>query len=417
MSRRPRLGGRDFGIFWTAETLSTFGASFSLVAVPLLVLDATGSVVQMGLLTGLLGTSNLLTGVFAGVIADRFERRTLLIVCNVAQAVLFGLIPLVWLVATPIWLLYVVVPLAGVFAMVFRVTYVTVIPRLVGPGEITRANGWLSASFAAGGVIGPVCAGVISGQFGPTTAIAVDAVSFAVAAVALRFVRLRAAPAPAEGTTAAGSWRDLLVGARFLWRHPVLRALTILLTVLIFFWQGLVDLIVFYLKHDLSQPDSTVGYVLAVAATGTFIGSLTVARLRRRLGFGAAWIGSTALCGLAIAAIGFTHSVTGIAVLAMVAFGATAIGGICSMSLRQEVTPDALLGRVTSAFWTIHFALGPIGAAVVTMVASRFGVSVAVGLSGAASLVIAACAVLTPVRLARPEHVVSRPRAALSEGG
>lgn len=403
-----RLGGRDFTLFWAVETLSTFGSSFSLVAVPLLVLHATGSVAQMGLLTGTSSVAALIAGFFAGGIVDRFDRKRLLIAANAAQALLFGAIPAVWLFAAPIWLLYVVFPLAAAFAMLFRVAYVTVVPRLVDADQITDANGRLSASFAATGIVGPVLAGVVSGRFGPAAAIAVDAVSFAVAAAGMVLVQLRPA---AEGTPArpAGWWRDFVIGAGFLWRHPVLRSLTVLLTALIFFWQGLVDLFIFYLKHDLAQPDQTVGSVMAVATAGTLVGALGVARLRRRIGFGASWIGSTILAGLAVAAVAFTHSVIAVALLATTAYALTAVGGICSMSLRQEITPDALLGRVTSAFWSIHFALGPIGAAVVTALAARHGVTTVIGICGAAYMLIAALAMLTPIRQPHPERIALDP--------
>jgi predicted MFS family arabinose efflux permease len=288
--------------------------------------------------------------------------------------------------------------------MLFRVTYVTVVPRLVGANQITRANGQLSAGFAATGIAGPLLAGVLSGQWGPAAAIAVDAVTFAIASVGLLWVRLR----PATGRThvaTTGFWREFLVGALFLWRHPVLRALTILLTVMIFFWQGVIDLVIFYLKHDLAQPDRTVGFVMAAGAVGTVAGALVVSRLRRRTGFGASWIGSTVLAGLVILAISLTPSAAGVAILATLGFGFTAIGGICSMSLRQEVTPEALLGRVTSAFWTIHFALGPIGAAAVTAAAGRYGVTLILAFCGAAYMFVAALGVFTPIRLAHPERL------------
>ena len=317
--------GRDFGLFWAAETLSTFGSSFSLVAVPLLILDATGSIAQMGLLTGVASVASLIAGVFAGGIADRVDRKRLLVIANVAQALLLATIPLVWLVAPVTWLLYLVVPLATAFGMLFRVAYVTVIPQLVDADGITRANGRLSGSGAAAGLVGPVLAGVVSGLWSPAAAIGVDAVTFAVAALGLMGVRLR----PADHAPAAPAvfWRDLLVGAGFLWRHRVLRALTILLTVMIFFWQGLIDLVIFYLKQDLAQPDATVGTVLAVASAGTLVGAVVVARLRRAIGFGASWIGSTVLGGLAVAGIGFVHHVPAIAALLTAAFALTAVGG------------------------------------------------------------------------------------------
>jgi MFS family permease len=407
-------GGRDFRLFWAAETLSNFGSSFTLVAVPLLILDATRSVAQMGLLTGVASLASLVAGVFAGGIADRFDRKRLLVLANVAQAALLGAVPVVWLVAPSTEFLYAVVPLAAAFAMVFRVAHVTVVPQLVEPDAITWANGRIFASGAAASLAGPVLAGVVVGRFGAATAIGVDAATFAVAALGLLAVRLRptgearaGSPGepgePATPAPAVAFWRDLHVGAVFLWRHPVLRSLTVLLTALIFFWQGLVDLVIYHLKEDLGQPDHTVGTVLAMAGAGTLAGALVVARLRRRIGFGASWIGSTVLAGLAIAGLAAVEWVPAIAILTTAAYALTAVGGICSMSLRQEITPPALLGRVTSAFWTIHFALGPAGAAVLTAVAAHVGAAPVIALSGAAYALIGAVGLLTPVRSARPE--------------
>jgi MFS family permease len=88
----PLRRNRDFNVFWFAQTLSVAGDSFSYVAIPLLVLHATGSVTQMGLLTGAAGAASIAAGTIAGTIADRIDRRRLLIVCDLARAVLYGLI-------------------------------------------------------------------------------------------------------------------------------------------------------------------------------------------------------------------------------------------------------------------------------------------------------------------------------------
>ena len=209
---------------------------------------------------------------------------------------------------------------------------------------------------------------------------------------------------------AAGAWRELLAGARFLWQHPVLRALTVLLTFYIFATQGLPDVLIFYIKHDLHQGDGVVGLVLAVAALGTVAGALTVAPLRRRLSFGTTWTVAVLLSALAIAALGATGSVPPTAVLAAFYLACASVAGIASMSLRQQVTPDRLLGRVTAAFWTIHFSLGPLGAALLTWTAGHYGVMTACLASGATCLVIGTVGLVTPIR--RP---VTRPGVAAAE--
>jgi MFS family permease len=412
-SARPLWRDRDFGIFWVAQTLSVAGDSFAAIAVPLLILHATGSVAQMGLLTGVAGAAAVAAGIAAGPLADLLDRRMLLICCDLARMVLYGTIPLAWSFGTPIWLLYVVLPAGEAIGMVFQVTYVTAVRNLADPQQITEANGRLYATATAAAVLGPLLAGVVSGALGPTAAVAVDAASFALSAAGSFLIRLRRVEPVAGGARAAGSsgistprrraWQELLAGARFLWRHRALRALTITLTLFIFLTYGLTDVLIFYLRHDLGQSYATVGVVLAVAAVGPVAGSAIAARLRRVAGFGATWIGGVAVCGIAVAFLGVSRSVLVVAALAATYLGCSAVSGICSMSLRQQVTPDHLLGRVTSAFWTIHFSLGPVGAAGLAWAAGRYGVTPVCAGAGAGCLLIAVVALFTPIRQAAPE--------------
>lgn len=393
---------RDFNLFWFVQTLSVAGDSFSFVAIPLLVLHTTGSVAQMGLLTGVAGVGSIITGTFAGTLVDRVDRRTLLITCDVARVGLYGLIPLCWLLSPQVWLLYAVVPLAAAFGMLFQVGYVAAVPSLVDRGQITEANGRLFATQAAAGIAGPMLAGLVSGAFGPTAAIGIDAASFAVSAAGLAFVRLRPTSRPAQRQS---PWRDFVEGARFLWGHRVLKTLTVLLSFFVFLSVGLTDIIIYYLKADLGRSDGAVGYVLAVAAVGTVAGAALVAPLRRSLGFGACWIGSHVLFGVAIGLIGLTRAVPLVATLAVAAMFFLSVAGICSMSLRQQITPDHLLGRVTSTFWTIQRALSPLGAALLTAATARVGVTAVLLWAGTACVLIGAAAVFTPMRLTRPERL------------
>ena len=439
---------RRFRVFLTSQTLSVAGDSFALIAVPLLILRATGSVTQMGLLTGAAGAAAVLAGIFAGILADRLDRWILMAACDLARMLLYGLIPMVWSVHPEVWLLYVVLPLGAALGMIFQVGYVTVVPTLSGPARITEANGLLYGASSTAAIAGPLLAGLLSAALGPAMAIAVDSVSFAASAAGVLLIRRSlslarsgaAYPAVSGGRIAAGCsampaatgtpdtatgpdrdatgtpdtagepsrdrpWRELVAGALFLWQQPVLRALTVLLTFFIFATQGLPDVLIFYLKHDLGQGDGIVGLVLGVAAVGTVVGALVVAPLRSRLGFGTCWIGSVLLCGVAAGGLGMSGSVPGVAGLAAVYLGCTSVAGICSMSLRQQVTPDHLLGRVTAAFWTIHFSLGPAGAALLTWAASRFGVEVACVASAALCFFLGAAALATPIRQRTPEPV------------
>ena len=403
MTRQPGSGSlwrdRGFTVFLAAQTLSVAGDSFALIAVPLLVLRATGSVAQMGLLTGVAGAAAVVAGIFAGILADRLDRWNLMAACDVSRMVLYGLIPLAWAFHPQVWLLYVILPVCAAIGMVFQVGYVTVVPALSGPARHHRgqrpalrgAVGSRGRRPAAGrpGLRAARSRRRHRGQRGQLRRLRRGrarrspracrrAARKAQTPVRPRGRSRLAAPQrhpgrpprapPALGPPAgrcpgppdaAGAWRELLAGARFLWQHPALRALTVLLTFFIFATYGLPDVLIYYLKHGLGQGDGVVGLVLAIAALGTVAGALAVAPLRRRLGFGRCWTGAVVLCGLAVAGLGASGSVPAVAVLAAFYLGCISVAGISSMSLRQEVTPDHLLGRVTAAFWTIHFSLGP----------------------------------------------------------
>jgi predicted MFS family arabinose efflux permease len=394
-------GNRSFRAFWASQILSVLGDSFTMLAVPLLVLDATGSVAKAGLLTGAMGTTAVVAGIFAGVLVDRVNRWRLLIGCDLARMLLLAVVPIVWLAPEPpIWLLFVLLPLASAVGITFQVTAVTAVRSMVSSDEVTRANGRLYAGTALASVAGPAAAGAVSGWIGPAGAIGVDAATFGLSALLLLFVRLPAREVAPEGR--ASRWDEFLAGARFLFRQPSLRSLTILLTAFILLTYGIDDVVIYHLRHGLDQPDGTIGLVLTAGAAGTVTGSLVVARLRDRLGFGACWIGSVALGGLAIMALSLTGRAAGVGALMGAYFACVSVGGICSMSLRQQVTPEHLLGRVTSAFWTIHFSLGGLGAAAFTWLAERHGTTLTFLLSGAGCLVVAALALATPVRQAHP---------------
>jgi MFS family permease len=404
---------RNFGIFWGVQALSEVGNAFSLVAVPLLVLHTTGSVAQMGLLTAVVAVGAIGTGLVGGAWADRFDRRRMLMLCDAARLLLYGTVPICWAISPQIWLLFVVMGLASIFEMLFSITYVTVVPNLVDRSQIVEANGRLETTNALAYIAGPALAGLVSGVFGPTAAVSINAASFGISLIGLAVIRLRPTRATDLPVDPHERLHDLrtgfVTGARFLWQTPVLRWLTVLLTVSTFVSLGMTDVFIYHLRHRLGQDETVVGYVLGLAGVGTCIAAAATASLRRSWGFGRCWLGSFALVSAAVLVLGLSDSLSVAAVtICLYSFG-MALAGVCSMSLRQQVTPDHLLGRVTSAFWTIHSSLAPLGAALLTALVARVGTRgplIAVAVVFFAVLVLA---FFTPIRQRTPEDVVSGP--------
>ncbi|MFE2874428.1 MFS transporter [Streptomyces roseus] len=401
---------RDFNVFWLGQALSVLGGSISLLALPMLVLEATGSVVQMGLITVITGVGAIATGLFAGYVVDRTDRRRLMITCDLVRALLLGAVPFIWLAGPRIWVLYVLTALVTVLKTLFDVAYVTAVPGLVSTEHLTAANGRLTAAFAFGTLCGPAAAGFIAAAVGADWALGVDGATFLVSAVSLRWVAFgRDADGHEVGDGASGGrgpargkLREMFTeGFRFLWAQPVLRALTVLLTLLTFVTMGATDLLIFRVREELGQGKATVGFVIALSGFGVVGAALAAAPLRRTFGFGACWLGSVALIGGGVVVTGVSGSLPVITMAAAVFMFGLTLGAVCSLTLRQEVTPDALLGRVTSAFWTVHGASGPVGAAALTVLAGRHGVpAVSVG-AGVFCLLIVGAGLLTPLRGSR----------------
>jgi MFS family permease len=178
-----------------------------------------------------------------------------------------------------------------------------------------------------------------------------------------------------------------------------------MLTLITFMSLGIVDVLIYHVRHDLGGSEQMVGYVLGVAGIGTIAGAGLSAWLRSRVGFGWCWLGSYVLCGVSLAALGMS---TGTVAAAALVFGYTfgmALAGVCSVSLRQQVTPPEILGRVTSAFWTLHSALAPLGAAALTLAVGRVGVRSPLLVLGVVFLALVAGGLRTPIAQRYPERV------------
>jgi MFS family permease len=405
---------RTFNIFWFGQTLSGLGDAVAMIAMPLLVLQVTGSVAQMGLVTGTFAVMQLVTGPFAGIVVDRLDRRRVMIACDLGRLCVYALIPAGWLLAGPqIWLIYATTALGAALDNVFSVGATTAIARLVDKEQLTEANGRLQIANGLTFVAGPLLAGVIIALFTPPAAIGVDAVSFLVSAVTLMCIRLRPLPlaGPAIGGERASHLGDLLAGIRFLVHQPLLRTVTLMNGIAGMVLLGSMDLFIYRLKHDLHQSAGTLGVVFGVASAGIIVAGVFTPRLRRRFGFGVCWIGGLGGAGLGLMAFAWTASIPLLMLILVLFLFMNTVTYVTNRSLRQEITPDHLLGRVTAASWTLSGITTPVGAAISTALAAEFGApAVLVGM-GVITALLAAVAVGTPVNHRRPERLYAPDRA------
>jgi MFS family permease len=326
-----------------------------------------------------------------------------MILCDVGRTLAYGLVPLCWTLGLrSLALIFVTTAIGGLLGNLFQVAYVAALPDLVGRERLQQANSQIAATQALAYVLGPLCAGAVAAHTGPATALAIDALTFVFSAASIVAIDFGALPAGG-----AHPDRSASAGLRYLFRHPLMRPMTMLVIALgltsnVGLSAGIVDLLVFHLKRDLAVGDHTVGVVLGVASVGAVLAAASAPRLRRRLGFGACFLGGTLLQAVGLLAIGLLHTAAVVAVGALFWAGGLVLRSIASQALRQELTPPEMLGRAAAAYVTLAFSTSAVGTTLVTRAGARWGATTTLTAIGTSVLLVVVAGALSPVRARHP---------------
>lgn len=356
----PLRGNRDFRVVLVGQGVSSFGDAITNTALPILVLALTGSGLAMGVVGVLSTLPDLIVGLPAGAYADRWDRRRMMFFADLGRAALTALIPLSVLLDGPTLALILLVafPL-NTLRVLWLAGYTAAVPGLVGRTQIARANAIFEAVFNVGWIAGPAIAGILAATIGPGPTIALDALTFLLSAGALLLIRrpLRA-EARAEPTHLLADIRE---GIAYVARQPTLRAVLALWTTTSVVTAGLVPALIYFVTIDQRMSTSVVGLVLSAFALGSLAGSILAART----GFRAA--GWVMLGGSAV--VGATLVIVAAAPPVPVLVGGAFVAGIVNsnilvayVTLRAQLSPDALLGRVGATARTLSVGLMPLGA-------------------------------------------------------
>ncbi len=219
----PLRRNRDFRIVLGGQTVSAFGDAVTFTAMPLLVLAITGSGIAMGLVGALQTIPDLILGLPAGAIADRWDRRKLMLWADAGRALLTALIPIAVLAGwnTMVVIVLVTAPI-NALRVLFMAGFSSSVPSLVGRSQVARANGTIEAILSLSFIAGPALAGILVGTIGAGQTLAIDAVSFAVSAASLSLVR-RPLQAARLGPRDTHFIADIVEGLRFVIHQRTLR--------------------------------------------------------------------------------------------------------------------------------------------------------------------------------------------------
>jgi MFS family permease len=401
-------GNRDFKILWLGDMGSELGSAMSMLVFPLFGYALSHSTTQAALATTAFFAAGTILRLPAGALVDRWSRRRVLLLSNLASALVFGVLAV--LVATgsaSVALLVVAAVLAGAVETFFSPAASASLRAVVAPVDLAQAYTRMQARHHVAALIGPPLGGALF-AVAASLPFALDAASFAAFSVAVLFLRARL-PAPAR-TGARRLRADVLEGMRFLWSQPAARAMMLWGGILNFAMGYVLILITLRLVRAGVHP-AAIGAVDAIAAGAGILGAVVASRYAQRLPTGA----TTMTTGLVLAAVvvpmAWTTDVRLIgALLALGTFLLPAnnagIGAYLSF-----VTPDEMQGRMNSAADFVSSGLTPLAPVVAGALLATIGGTTGT-LAGAALVAVSLVPLLLETsvrRLGRPSEWASPP--------
>lgn len=365
MTDRPTLSAAlPLRALIVANYVSWFGNGLTIVAIPLFVLETTGS----PLITGLAGFANALPlafgGILGGVLADRLSGRLVSVVSDLLAALIIVMIPLLYEVGD--------LPIALLLALLVARTLVDApggAARLVLLDPLTKradahpesVNGLFNGAPRVALVIGPAVAALMAGFVSPTTILYLDGATFALSAV-LVWAAVPATPRSEQDVSSRVS-DDLREGLRLVSSTPALRAILAVVVVTNFLDDALAPVVLPLLSRDVLGDARWTGLLVAMFGAGTIVGTLAFGPLSRRILRNKyyTFVGAFTCVGIARTLLALDTGVAGAAVLALLlGLAAGPLSPLITTAVQQH-TPPAMQGRVFGVVLAVAFAAAPFG--------------------------------------------------------
>ena len=403
-----RIGGglpASYWKLWAASAASNLADGVFWIALPLLALQLTDS---PALIAGVAFASRLpwlLFALVAGALADRLDRRrTMLLVDLVRAGLLAGMTVAVVADVATMPVLYVVAFLLGVFETLFDTSAQSIMPNLVDRDLLSRANGRLYAvELTMNQFVGPPVGGFLA-ALGLASAFGLTAVAYLLAALFL--LTIVGSFRPVREGPPTRLHHEIAEGLRYLFRHPVLRVLAIMVGISNLGSAAVFAIFVVYAvaPGPLGLDEVGFGILMTGFAIGSLAGSFLVERMERKLG-------RANLLAISMGATAVMTALPAFKTTPLVG-GASFVGGgllgvawnVVTVSLRQRIVPDRLLGRVNASYRLLAWGTMPLGAALGGAIGQLVGIQAVFLVAGAmTAFLVAGRLVITEQAIAAAE--------------
>lgn len=353
---------RDYRLFFSAAAVTNLGDGISVFAFPWLASLLTRDPILISLVAAATRAPWLIFSLPAGVFTDRGDRRKLMMAMDILRVFLtLAVVGLVFSESRDgaIYLLAALAFLLGSAEVLRDNAAQTILPSIVKPDDLERANGTLwSVEQIMGHFIGPPLAGVLIALALPLPFL-LDAATFAVATLCVFAMNV---PRQAAAEKSGGFWSQLLEGITWIRAHPLILRLAFMLGFMNYFHIIALTALILFAQDVLKLGPASYGFLLTAGAAGGVFGGLTGPKLIARFGPQASVFTSLLITPCAYLLIAFsTHPAT-VAAALFLEMSAAVFWNIVTVSLRQRVIPNGLLGRVNSIYRFLGWGMMPLGA-------------------------------------------------------
>lgn len=403
-----RRGGllrqRDFRLYWTGDAVSQIGTQISLLAIPLiavLLLDA--SPFQVGLLVAVEFLGFLVVGLPAGAWCDRRRRRPIMVVADFVRCALLASIPIAsaFDVLTLGHLLAVAL-LLGIATVFFDVAAQSYLPSLIPPADLVEGNAKLQANQSVALVAGPTVAGALVQALTAPVAIAFDAASFLVSALNIAAIR-KSEPEP-DRPRERHLGREIAEGIGIVLNNPILRTIASATATLNFFTAFFAAVIVIFLARELDLSPGAIGALMSAGGLGGVLAAIVAGRINRRFGqTRSVWLPLTVGVPLGLL-IPVTQRGPLLVMFVVGWFGfsfALVAYNIAQVTVRQQLCPRRLLGRMNATMRFLSWGVMPVGALLGGALGESIGVRPTLWVIQIGQLLAPAILLLSPLRTLR----------------
>ena len=378
------LRHRNYRLFWFGSLVSLTGTLMQNIARGWLVLELTNSPFLVGLESTVAWLPAWIVSLPAGVLADHYNKRTLMIIGQSVLAILAAVLAILTLSgAVNIYHIMVISGLTGCVVAFNAPVRQSMMPELVGKKDLLNAIALGGVVFNGARIIGPSIAGFALGLIGAGGCFAVNSVSFLAIIIALAFVRLEPVRRPAVSES---MWHRIMIGLRFVKSHKDIRALMLMAGTFAAFGVIYLPLMPVFARDVFGAGPDGYGIMMAAVGAGALTGMLTIATISRTRHRGRILMSGALGLGLLLLVYSRLHSFTAaVVVLVGMGFAQSMVGSLAN-TLIQTLAPDHMRGRVMSVFTMSFLGMFPLGSLLAGAVAQKCGAPAATTVGGCAIL-------------------------------